>query len=139
MKKEEILNSQNFDCHVHTPYSACCEDITLKKIKEKAIKLNINYAVTDHSAHLYFPKDLAWSMMCDDFPELFRCYRAAGRKNIEEYITKLRENNIITGIELDIYSDGTIVFEDDLFSELDLVIGSIHLLDNLLKKKTKNL
>jgi histidinol phosphatase-like PHP family hydrolase len=78
-------------------------------------------------------------MMCDDFPELFRCYRAAGRKNIEEYITKLRENNIITGIELDIYSDGTIVFEDDLFSELDLVIGSIHLLDNLLKKKNEEL
>jgi histidinol phosphatase-like PHP family hydrolase len=139
MKNRELLLSQNFDCHVHTPESACCEDTTLEKIQEKAQKLNINYAITDHSAHLYFPRELAWSMMRDDFLEVFEAHRAAGRKAIKEYIAKLRRNNLLVGIELDIYSDGTIVFEDDLFPEFDIVIGSIHLLDTLLKKKPEEL
>jgi histidinol phosphatase-like PHP family hydrolase len=139
MKNRELLLSQKFDCHVHTPRSACCEDTTLEKIRDKAEKLNINYTITDHSAHLYFPKELAWSMMRDDFPEVFAAHRKAGRKAIKEYITNLRERNLIVGIELDIYSDGTIVFEEDLFPEFDIVVGSIHLLDTLLKKKTEKM
>ena len=139
MKNRELLLSQNFDCHVHTPESACCEDTTLEKIREKAEKLNIKYAITDHSAHLYFPRELAWSMMRDDFPEVFEAHRKAGRKAIKEYIANLRKRNLIVGVELDIYSDGSIVFEDDLFPEFDIVIGSIHLLDTLLKKKPEKM
>ena len=139
MKNRELLLLQNFDCHVHTPESACCEDTTLEKIQEKAEELNLKYAITDHSAHLYFPRELAWSMMRDDFPEVFKAHRKAGRKAIKEYIADLRKRNLIVGIELDIYSDGTLVFEEDLFPEFDIVIGSIHLLDTLLKKKTEKM
>jgi len=139
MRNRELLLSQNFDCHVHTPESACCEDTTLEKIQEKAKKLNINYAITDHSAHLYFPRELAWAMMRDDFPEVFAAHRKAGRQAIKEYISNLKKHNLTVGIELDIYSDGTIVFEDDLFPEFDIVIGSIHLLDTLLKKEPEKM
>ena len=136
MKNRELLLDQNFDCHVHTPYSDCCEDTTIGELKEKARKLNLKFAITDHSAHLYFPRELVWCMMTDAFPMLFKFYHDEGRKAIEQYINTLRENSIITGIELDIYPDETIVFEDDLFRELDLVIGSLHVLDALQKKKS---
>ena len=76
-----------------------------------------------------------WCMMTDAFPMLFKFYHDAGRRSIEKYITTLREKDIITGIELDIYPDETLVFEDDLFSELDIVIGSLHVLDALQKRR----
>ena len=139
MKNRELLLNKNFDCHVHTPYSDCCEDTTIEQLKEKARKLNLKFAITDHSAHLYFPKELVWCMMTDAFPMLFKFYHDKGRQAIEQYILTLRGNDIITGIELDIYPDETIVFEEDLFREFDIVIGSLHVLDALQKKKSPQL
>ena len=137
IKKHEITTLGNsFDSHVHSPYSACCEDITFEKLRKKAKEKNIDYAITDHSTHLYFPRKLAWSLHNKDFKKLFAEYRDYGRDKIKRYIEDVKANGPMVGIELDIYSDGTLVFEEDLFDELDIVIGSIHYLSSLVQKQS---
>lgn len=131
------LFSENIDVHVHTPYSACCEDISLEKLTEKALNENMAYAVTDHSAHLYFPRELAWSLHDDRFKELYKEYHEYGRSNIKKYIAESRASAPFVGVELDIYSDGTLVFEDDLFAELDLVLGAVHFLSTIKNKMSE--
>ena len=46
---------------------------------------------------------------------------------------------MITGIELDIHPNETIVFEENLFPEFELVIGSVHVLNTLQKNKIPKL
>ena len=88
MKNKNLLLKENFDVHVHSPYSACCEDITLEKLKEKAEEKKIIYAITDHSAHLYFPKELAWSITREDFKELLKKYILITTKTPEVLIKR---------------------------------------------------
>jgi histidinol phosphatase-like PHP family hydrolase len=134
--KDALLSMNNLDVHVHSPYSACCEDITFENLREKAARLGMTYAVTDHSTHLYFPRELAWSLHKDEFKTLFAEYRSYGRKNIEKYIEECRKNAPLLGIELDIYSDETLVFEEDLFDELDIVVGAVHFISGINKKNS---
>ncbi|MCK5844909.1 MAG: hypothetical protein KAG97_09395, partial [Victivallales bacterium] len=135
MRDKKIVLNWDMDCHTHTSYSDCCEDVTIEKLKKKAGEIDLDFAVTDHSAHLYFPREIVWCMMTEAFPMLFEFYRTEGRRNIEKYITTLRKNGVTVGLELDIYTDETLVFEDDLFQELDIVVGSLHVLDALQRKK----
>ncbi|MDD2485722.1 MAG: PHP domain-containing protein [bacterium] len=132
-----MLIMKNFDSHVHTPYSACCEDITLEKLRRKADRKNITYAITDHSTHMYFPRDLAWSITREDFKELLERYHEEGRRRIEKYIKEIRKSGALVGIELDIYSDETLIFEDEFWKELDLVIGAVHFLSSIQKKRPR--
>src|SRR3989339_353486 len=105
-----VLSFANLDVHVHSPYSECCEDITLEKLREKAKEKNIVYAVTDHSSHLYFPREMAWCMhFNDNFKELWEQYKVSGRENILKYIKEIKAGAPLTGVELDIYSDGTLI------------------------------
>lgn len=127
--RADILSLPNLDVHVHSPYSECCNDITLEKLRKKAKEKNIIYAITDHSSHLYFPREMAWCMhFNDNFKELWEQYKISGRKNILTYIKEMKTEAPLTGVELDIYSDGTLVFEEDLFDELDIVLGAVHFL-----------
>lgn len=138
-----IKNSGNlpvlpqFDAHVHSPYSTCCKDITYEKLKEKATEKNILYALTDHSSHLYFPREEVWSFWTlsnDEFKNYFKRYKDSGRKKIGEYLEKTRANAPYVGIEIDFFPDGTIIFDDDFLGEFDIVVGAAHFLPSIRNK-----
>ena len=132
-----ILSLANLDVHVHSPYSECCADITLEKLRQKAKEKNIIYAITDHSSHLYFPREMAWCMhFNDNFKELWEQYRVSGRESILKYIKEMKAGAPLTGVELDIYPDGTLIFEEDLFGKLDIVLGAVHFLSAVKKKQS---
>ncbi|MDD2485404.1 MAG: PHP domain-containing protein [bacterium] len=139
MKDRSITLKENLDVHVHTSYSACCEDITLEQLRIQAKENNIVYAVTDHSTHLYFPKELAGSIFREDFKDLLRKYREEGRHKIERYIIEVKESGALSGIELDVYSDGTLIFEEDFWKELDIVIGAVHFLPSIVTRRPKEI
>lgn len=135
MKNRGWMTADNADVHVHTPFSVCCSDITLEKLEEKARALNIIYAVTDHSSHMYLPRKLAWSLELDNFKDILAANRDHGKKTIESYLRKLEKSGAKKGIELDIYTDETLVFEDEYFKEFDIVIGAVQALVSLRKKE----
>lgn len=121
-----------FDCHVHTADFSCCgEDITVEKLVDFVKNNNVDIAITDHSAHLYYEREICWSLSKDNNIELFEERCEQGRRKIEEYLDKaqvLRKYGSLVGTELDILPDGQFMFEDSLLGELDLILGAVHFL-----------
>ncbi|MHB8997254.1 MAG: PHP domain-containing protein [Armatimonadota bacterium] len=127
----------DFDCHIHTVRSACGEDITDAWLCEKARENLIRFAVTDHTMHLYYEREMAWAMMSDDGIDLFEQRKESGRDNILRYIDDIRscnQPNMMVGVELDVQADGQIMLPDDLRDDLDIVVGALHYMPTIRRK-----
>lgn len=99
------------DLHIHSNWSDGSE--TIEALANAAAELGYEYiAITDHSP------PLGWGVKPEDF------------KRQVELIRKLNERlndiTILTGVEVDILPDGTLALDDELLSEFDVVIASVH-------------
>ena len=106
----------DFDCHVHTTRSACGEDITDEWLCGKAREDGLSFAVTDHTMHLYYEPEIAWSMSRPDGIALFEARRESGRERIRQYLADIKScgsSRMLAGVELDVLPDGQIMFADD--------------------------
>ena len=101
------------DLHMHTKWSDGAHSIM--QMAEAAKKRGYKYiAITDHSQSLKFAGGLT-------------------EERLREQIEKIRKLNqelddftILSGIEVDIKSDGSLDFSDEILSKLDVVIAAIH-------------
>ncbi|MCS7254124.1 MAG: DNA polymerase/3'-5' exonuclease PolX [Armatimonadota bacterium] len=99
------------DLHIHSNWSDGSE--TIEALAKAAVEIGYEYiAITDHSP------PLGWGVKPEDL-----------RRQITQ-IRKLNEHLndilILTGVEVDILHDGTLALDDELLSEFDVVIASIH-------------
>lgn len=101
------------DCHVHSEWSDGGSPI--REMATAARDLGHAYIVlTDHSPTLRVANGLSRERLEEQLGEV-------ARLNAE-----LAPFRILTGIEVDILPDGALDQEDDLLSQLDLVVGSVH-------------
>ena len=101
------------DCHVHSDWSD--GGSTIREMAEAAIGLGHEYMVlSDHSPRLTVANGLSAE-------RLERQLEEVAQLNVE--LTPFR---ILTVIEVDILSDGTLDQDPALLSRLDLVVGSVH-------------
>jgi putative hydrolase len=109
----ELCAALKGDCHVHSEWSDGGSPI--REMAETAIELGHEYMVlTDHSPTLTVANGLS--------PErLERQLDEVAKLNAE-----LAPFRILTGIEVDILSDGSLDQSDELLSRLDVVVGSVH-------------
>ncbi|MFW5873136.1 MAG: DNA polymerase/3'-5' exonuclease PolX [Bacillota bacterium] len=101
------------ELHLHTKYSdgAC----SIEEMVAAAIDRGYQYiAITDHSESLR----IASGLKVEDLEEQ--------AVEIAEVQKKYPDFKILSGIEVDILSDNSLDFNDEVLAELDLVIGSIH-------------
>jgi DNA polymerase (family 10) len=106
------------DVHMHTV--ATDGRNTIREMAEAAIARGYEYiAITDHS------KNLAMTNGLDDQRALEHI--AAIRAVDKEMEGKVR---IFTGIEVDILADGELDLSDEVLSQMDIVIASVHTLFN---------
>ncbi|WP_053364288.1 DNA polymerase/3'-5' exonuclease PolX [Bacillus sp. FJAT-27251] len=107
------LKSIKGDLHMHTAWSDGAHSI--EEMAEACRSRGYRYmAITDHSQYLRVANGLTPDRV---------------RKQIEEVRkvnAKYDDFTILTGIEMDILPDGSLDFDDELLSELDIVIASIH-------------
>ncbi|MCS7244996.1 MAG: DNA polymerase/3'-5' exonuclease PolX [candidate division WOR-3 bacterium] len=100
------------DLQVHSRYSDGIMDFW--EIEAEALKLNYEYiAITDHSKSL----KVAGGMEVEDLI----------RRNKE--IKKFNENSkvkLLLGAEVEILSDGSLDYPDEILEQLDIVLASIH-------------
>lgn len=118
-----------FDCHCHTERSACIEGANLAMYVDLARNGAAPFAVTDHSAHLFYPPDNRWAFWTDDAERVYDQCQEEGRERCREYVRWLREaqtGQMLVGTELDILPDGRIVFAEELLGELDILLGAAH-------------
>ncbi len=118
-----------FDCHCHTERSACAEDVSLAMYAEIARTSDRVFAVTDHSAQLFYGPEHPWGFWQDDAEEKFAACYDEGMARCEDYVEWVRSaqtGGMLVGTELDVFYDGTLVFDPELLGELDFVIGAVH-------------
>ncbi len=123
-----------FDCHTHSEFSSCAEDVTLSGYAEIARTTNTRFAVTDHSAQIFYPPDNRWGFWSDEAVELFEASRDGGRQRVEHWLQTLREaqtGGMLVGTELDVLPDGRRVFPDEMLETLDVVLGAVHSMPTL--------
>lgn len=101
------------DLHVHSRYSDGSHDI--QELIEMARERDYEYiAITDHSKGL----GIARGMSIEQVLEQNRKIKAINKK--------LKGFRLLSGVELNIKSDGTLDYPDEVLKKLDIVVASIH-------------
>jgi len=101
------------DLHMHTKWSDGAH--TIRQMAEAAKNRGYKYiAITDHSQSLKFAGGLTEERLREQI-EL-----------IQKLNQELDDFTILSGIEVDIKSDGSLDFSDEILSKLDVVIAAIH-------------
>ena len=101
------------DCHVHSDWSDGGSPI--REMAESARDLGHRYMVlTDHSPRLTVANGLTAARLEQQLDE------------VAALNAELAPFRILTGIEVDILSDGALDQTPELLSRLDLVVGSVH-------------
>ena len=108
-----LLASLRGDLHVHSEWSD--GGAPIREMAEAARELGSSYIVlTDHSPRLTVANGLSPARLREQLDE------------VERLNDELAPFRILTGIEVDILSDGALDQEPELLSRLDLVVGSVH-------------
>jgi len=101
------------DLHTHTKWSD--GKATIEEMAESARKLGYEYiAITDHSPSQTIANGLSIERL------------RAKQKELESAAKKFKNIKILMGTEVDIKSDGTLDYPDNVLKELDVVIASVH-------------
>ncbi|MFC1803178.1 DNA polymerase/3'-5' exonuclease PolX, partial [Thermoproteota archaeon] len=107
------LDQLKGDMHIHTNYTHAIDP--LEEMVKKAIDMKLEYiAITDHSQSLAIALGLKERKLQEQIKEVQRLD--------EEY----SEIKLLTGIESDIKSDGSMDYRDEILEQLDWVVASIH-------------
>lgn len=112
----EIVKAEDIkgDFHVHSNWSDGAE--TIEEIAEMARKLGYQYiAITDHSKSTKIANGLTEDRLLRQI------------KEIRELNKNLRGIKVLAGSEVDIKTDGTLDFPEELLKELDIVVAAIHI------------
>lgn len=101
------------DLHMHTTWSD--GKASIQEMAESAIELGYEYiAITDHSPSSTIANGLSIERLKEKQKELIAVNK------------KMKGINILMGAEVDITSDGTLDYPDEVLKELDVVIASVH-------------
>ncbi len=107
------MNQIHGDLHVHSTYSD--GHASIRQMMQKARELGYHYmAICDHSQSAKYAQGLSIERLMDQIKEI-----DAINQNSDDF-------RILKGIEVDILSDGSLDYPDEVLSKLDLVIASIH-------------
>ena len=110
------------DLQLHTTASDGAN--SLEEMADKAIELGYEYlAVTDHSQNL----SVAGGQSAQEYRQQF--------KKIDQLNQKKKNFTILKAAEIDVLKDGSLDLDDEILSEFDLVLCSIHSHFNLSEKE----
>ncbi|GJM16735.1 MAG: DNA polymerase/3'-5' exonuclease PolX [Thermodesulfobacteriota bacterium] len=101
------------DLHMHTKWSD--GKATIEEMAKSAIELGYEYiAITDHSPLSTIANGLSIERLIEK------------KKELTAINKKMKGINILMGSEVDIKTDGTLDYPDEILKELDVVIASVH-------------
>ena len=113
LPESPVLSDLQGDLHIHSNYSDGTHSI--KKMAAAARDAGYEYiAITDHSISLRIADGLTAERLLEQ------------TEKIEELNDVFSDINILKGGEVDILSDGSLDYKNEILSSLDVVIASVH-------------
>ena len=110
---EELRAALRGDCHMHSNWSD--GGASLDTMVRTARSIGHDYVVaTDHSARLTIAHGLNEERLTEQINEV-----AALNDELAPF-------RVLTGMEVDIFEDGTLDLADDMLARLDVVVASVH-------------
>jgi putative hydrolase len=101
------------DCHLHSRWSD--GGASIEAMARAAAALGHEYVVlTDHSARLTVAHGLDRDRLLSQLDEV---------AEVNERVAPFR---VLTGMEVDIFEDGSLDLDDEMLSRLDVVVASVH-------------
>ena len=101
------------DCHMHSTWSD--GGAPLETMAATAIAIGHDYVVaTDHSARLTIAHGLSEQRLVEQLEELAQLNES------------LKPFRVLSGMEVDIFEDGTLDLADHMLERLDVVVASVH-------------
>ncbi len=111
----ELIEAKHIRSALHNHTTDSDGAMSLKELASQAKQRGYFYiAVTDHSASL----GVAGGLSNDQLKQQI--------ERVREYNEKTKGIVVLAGAEVDIRSDGRLDYDDELLSELDIVIASVH-------------
>lgn len=109
----ELRRALRGDCHAHTTWSD--GGAPVREMAMTARSLGHDYlVVTDHSARLTIAHGLSEERLAKQRDEI-----AAVNDEFDDFM-------VLSGMEVDIFEDGSLDLSDDFLGELDVVVASVH-------------
>lgn len=109
----EIQDALRGDCHTHSTWSD--GGASIEAMAKAAAALGHDYMVlTDHSARLTIAHGLDAARLEAQLDEI---------EGLREALNPLQ---LLTGMEVDIFEDGTLDMDDEMLGRLDVVVASVH-------------
>ncbi len=119
-----------FDCHTHTPYAYCGEnmDITIEEPLSRLLNLT-GTVLTEHSGHLYFsPRDY-WETRRWYIEGMESARRIDRYPEYEQYFHTLSNPCFHLGLEIDVDRRGNLIVPDHLLKTNNFRLGAVHHLE----------
>lgn len=123
------------DCHVHTEYAYCADDITARAAVERAEAFRVpRMCLTEHAGQLYLSAEDYWGGKFRTDARLIPREQAAGRGRMAQFrreMEGLRSDRVGVGLEVELDADGKLTLLDEDRAGLDVLIGAVHVLPQL--------
>ena len=128
-----------YDNHVHTHFAYCSDDDMLPENTTAIAKAKgCGISLVEHAAHLYTTNELYQS---GDFIEMQQAVLGEENSRMNgyiEYIKRFAADNIKLGLEVEVFSDGSLTLKDEHRGMWDILLGAVHFVprcfsDNLAK------
>lgn len=118
-KAPTLIELADIKCDLHAHTTDSDGRMSMRELVENALKRGFHtIAVTDHSKSSAIANGLS--------PERLRAQIKAVHKLNKVLKSEGIDIRVLAGSEVDILSDGTMDFDDDLLAELDIVVASPH-------------
>ena len=121
------------DYHVHTPFAYCQENMDMALSLALAQDFGLaGIAFTEHSGQLYFDSETFWSAA---FMRAGIDTTSGAKNRMQDYLDQARHfcPPALLGLEIDCDYAGRPVVRSEDFQQLDIRLGSIHWLEELMK------
>ncbi len=119
---EELRSAYKGDCHSHSTWSD--GGASILTMARAAQELGHEYLVlTDHSGRLTIANGLSPQRLAEQLSEIASLNEAFAAAAYDDERAPFR---ILTGMEVDIFEDGSLDLADDLLARLDIVVASAH-------------
>ncbi|MDY7011333.1 MAG: metallophosphoesterase [Planctomycetota bacterium] len=116
------------DCHAHTEFAYCAEDVTAKDIIARARDFGLaGQCLTEHAGQLYCSAEDFWAARHIREPAII--WRSGKNCRMDEFraaMLPLRDEFVRIGLEVGLDADGQLTIRDEDRDWPDLLIGAVH-------------